>query len=179
MAMRILIGIIAFVVWGLISVQWYVCGVKGLCNDDEKEILNSTVKIEQENKESVDTVDVEEPTLVIFTIKETAIYFPFAKSKTEISKGQEDSLKIIVRELNDVDAVLLLNGNTDSIGSFENNNKLGEERADWIRELMISYGLSAEKIKVESKGERKPVDKNSTESGRQKNRRVDIIINDL
>lgn len=32
--MRTLIGIIAFVLWGVVSVPWYVCGVKGLCADD-------------------------------------------------------------------------------------------------------------------------------------------------
>lgn len=177
--MRIIIGIIAFVIWGLVSVQWYVCGIKGLCNDDKKDALSNVAIVEPPNNETDDSVTEVETIPPVFTIKETAIYFPFAKSITKISKNQKDSLKIIVHEVNKVDAVLILCGNTDSIGSDENNNKLGEERAKWIRDLMISYGLSAEKIKVESKGEKKPIKENTTESGRQENRRVDIIVNDL
>jgi len=176
--MRILIGIIVFVGWGLISVQWYVCGVKGLCNDNET-VQNDVVILNQNATDSINEASEVDSVPVDFTIKQISIYFPFAKSKTKINETLQDSLKMIIGELKATDALLLLQGNTDSIGSDENNYELGEERAKWIQELLTSYGLTAEKIKVESKGERKPIEENSTEKGRRKNRRVDIIVSDL
>ena len=171
--MRILIGIIAFVVWGGVSIQWYVCGVKQLCNEAVKKESDELVITEQPTDTLINKKELE---TITFSVSEIAVYFPFAKSYTEISKNLSDSMNVIVADMKNSDAFVFLTGNTDSIGTTESNHKLALERAEWVRQLMVSYGLNAEKIILNSNGESNPIAENSTEAGRAKNRRVDIIL---
>ncbi len=174
--MRFLIGIIAFLVWGGVCIQWYVCGIKELCTD-KVEVLSNKADEKQQTKDSVTTTPEKETiSPVTFSFSQTAIYFPFAKSESKIDKNKIDSLKIIVTEVKDAEAILLLYGNTDEIGTDDNNYRLGKERAQWVKDLLISYGLSADKIEIKSNGESKPISSNDTEEGRSKNRRVDIVV---
>lgn len=177
--MRILIGVIAFIVWGGISIQWYVCGVKGLCGDKTTAVNSPVDNIQQQVVELNDSTEVDIVTRPKLTVKELAVYFPYAKSKKKLNDSQVDSLKIIVHELKNTDIGIFIYGNTDNRGTGENNYLLGKERAEWMKDMLVSYGLNAEKIKVESNGESQPVYENNTEVGRSKNRRVDIIIKDL
>jgi OmpA-OmpF porin, OOP family len=172
--MRTLIGVIAFFVWGGICIQWYVGGVKGLCTDDREEVQNTiSSKVEPETDTLVEEV---KPKPVTFTVSEMTINFPYARSEARLSKNEIDNLKLITGELQNAEAFLFLHGNTDSVGTEENNLKLGLERAEWVKDLVISYGLAKEKIVVESNGESKPVAENKTKAGRAENRRVDILV---
>jgi len=76
-----------------------------------------------------------------------------------------------------VDSVTLtIVGHTDSIATQTYNYRLGKLRADSARAYFTRLGLGNERIFTESRGEETPVAPNKTEEGRQKNRRVDIII---
>jgi outer membrane protein OmpA-like peptidoglycan-associated protein len=70
-----------------------------------------------------------------------------------------------------------LEGHTDSTGSAELNKKLSQERADFIRNVLISKGVAADRITAIGYGQSQPVASNSSQSGRQKNRRIDIKFN--
>lgn len=67
-------------------------------------------------------------------------------------------------------------GHTDNIGSDESNLKLSQERAEAIRTFLVSKGIKAEKIAAKGYGASQPVADNSTEQGRQKNRRTEVRI---
>lgn len=67
-------------------------------------------------------------------------------------------------------------GHTDSIASQTYNYQLGKRRADSARHYFVDLGILQERIFTESRGEENPVAPNKTEEGRQKNRRVEIII---
>ena len=67
-------------------------------------------------------------------------------------------------------------GHTDSTGSDDFNQQLSEQRASTVREYLMSQGLSSEKITAKGLGKSMPVADNSTSTGRQKNRRVEIIV---
>ena len=69
-----------------------------------------------------------------------------------------------------------LSGNTDSRGTDEYNKKLGERRADSVRQYLTSKGIAASRLKTVSFGEIKPAADNKTEQGRAQNRRVDIRV---
>lgn len=71
---------------------------------------------------------------------------------------------------------LQVEGHTDSTGSDEFNQKLSEQRADTTRSYLIQQGLSEGNITAKGFGETMPVADNSTADGRQKNRRVEIIV---
>jgi outer membrane protein OmpA-like peptidoglycan-associated protein len=71
---------------------------------------------------------------------------------------------------------LAVEGYTDSTGSDELNMKLSDQRANAVRDYLISQGLAADTITAQGFGKTMPVADNSTAAGRQKNRRVEIIV---
>ncbi|BDD00294.1 OmpA family protein [Persicobacter psychrovividus] len=73
-------------------------------------------------------------------------------------------------------AIVLVEGYTDSIGKEEDNLQLSMKRVRQIERLMIEIGVRDEQISVIGYGEENPTYDNSTEEGRQKNRRVDFKI---
>ena len=71
---------------------------------------------------------------------------------------------------------LAVEGYTDITGSDEFNQKLSEQRADAVRSYLIDQGLPQGNITARGFGKANPVADNSTAAGRQKNRRVEIIV---
>ena len=68
-----------------------------------------------------------------------------------------------------------IDGHTDSDASDEHNQVLSENRANSVKNFLASQGVTAE-ITTKGYGESKPVASNDTAEGKQKNRRVEIII---
>jgi outer membrane protein OmpA-like peptidoglycan-associated protein len=71
---------------------------------------------------------------------------------------------------------LAIEGHTDNIGSDEANMKLSQQRADTVREFLVQQGLAADTVTAVGQGKAEPIADNSTNEGRQKNRRVEIIV---
>ncbi len=71
---------------------------------------------------------------------------------------------------------LEVEGHTDSTGSDELNQKLSEQRAGTVRDYLIQQGLAENSLTSKGFGKTMPVADNSTSDGRQKNRRVEIIV---
>jgi outer membrane protein OmpA-like peptidoglycan-associated protein len=73
---------------------------------------------------------------------------------------------------------VLIEGHTDSIGSDEYNLQLSERRAASVRESLLESGISRNRIQIAGYGKHYPVASNSSEAGRQQNRRVEVVISD-
>ena len=71
---------------------------------------------------------------------------------------------------------LAIEGHTDNIGSDEANMKLSQQRGDAVREFLVQQGLAANTVTAVGLGKAEPVADNSSNEGRQKNRRVEIIV---
>ena len=71
---------------------------------------------------------------------------------------------------------LTIEGHTDSTGSAEYNQTLSEKRADGVRDYLVSQGLDVGSLTAQGLGVNNPVADNGTAAGRQKNRRVEIIV---
>ncbi|MCC5938814.1 MAG: OmpA family protein [Lunatimonas sp.] len=69
-----------------------------------------------------------------------------------------------------------LEGHTDSYGNVELNKKLSLDRANAIREHLVSQGIAFERIRVSGFGGSRPVADNQSEAGRILNRRVEMVI---
>ena len=67
-------------------------------------------------------------------------------------------------------------GHTDITGTLEFNNKLSLQRAEAVRDYLVSQGIDAERITALGMGPAMPVAPNDTREGRQQNRRVEIIV---
>jgi len=74
------------------------------------------------------------------------------------------------------DRSLVIEGHTDSIGTDSYNQVLSQNRADSVKVFLLNQGVSANRITAYGKGESSPVASNDSSSGRQMNRRVEIII---
>lgn len=72
--------------------------------------------------------------------------------------------------------MVYIEGHTDSIGDTDYNQKLSERRANSVREVFIAQGIDAGRLLAKGYGETRPIAKNSSSEGRQKNRRVEVLI---
>src|SRR6266568_2908230 len=70
-----------------------------------------------------------------------------------------------------------IEGHTDSVGGDEFNQQLSERRADSVRDFLAQNGVPASSITARGLGKTQPVASNDTIEGRQRNRRVELIVN--
>jgi outer membrane protein OmpA-like peptidoglycan-associated protein len=101
----------------------------------------------------------------------------FDTGKSELRPDAREALaKLSGIVLNYPSLHLTIEGHTDSTGSSEFNQTLSQKRADAVHDYLVSQGLDASGLSAQGLGMENPVADNSTAEGRQKNRRVEIII---
>jgi outer membrane protein OmpA-like peptidoglycan-associated protein len=71
---------------------------------------------------------------------------------------------------------VIVEGHTDNQGAAEYNQKLSERRAENVMNFLIEQGVGQDRLTAVGYGLTKPIADNSTKEGRQKNRRVDLIV---
>lgn len=104
----------------------------------------------------------------------------FATGKSTLLPIAQDKISEVARALKDQGFKgLLVEGHTDAQGSADKNMVLSQQRADAVRQHLISQGIPAEKIRAQGIGSSRPVADNSTAEGRANNRRVEIIVEPL
>jgi len=67
-------------------------------------------------------------------------------------------------------------GHTDSVGGDDYNQQLSEERGGSVRDYLIAQGIVKTSVSSKGFGKTQPVASNETASGRQQNRRVELVI---
>ncbi|MGB8477113.1 MAG: OmpA family protein [Candidatus Acidiferrum sp.] len=72
---------------------------------------------------------------------------------------------------------LQIEGHTDSVGSDEFNQLLSEQRAGSVRDFLAEQGVPVSTITARGFGKTQPVASNDTPEGRQRNRRVELVLN--
>jgi outer membrane protein OmpA-like peptidoglycan-associated protein len=107
---------------------------------------------------------------------EKAIQFKF--DSATLDKQYMDVLDTIAATLTgNPNAIVVLQGRTDSIGDKNYNVRLGERRVDAVRRyLAVDKGVPVYKIHEVSFGSEKPVAENKTKDGREKNRAVTMTV---
>lgn len=112
---------------------------------------------------------------IVDTIRLSSILFEFDSFNINSSGKQVlDSLFHSVNKEN-IDFIKI-HGYTDSIGSKDYNMGLSFNRANSIKEYLFTQDLSKYIIEVKGFGDKYPIGSNLSEMGRQKNRRVEVII---
>ena len=167
-------GILTLFAWMAFSSYIYVCKIQGLCGGAE------AIEIEAVTPENIITDDIiPEPLVeeVAEIPKDLVIHFAFDKS--EFKPGSETDNFILASKAymdENNQAMLVFTGHTCATGTDAYNQALGLRRAQSIQQYFESRGMSASKSKIESKGEKEPVDDNNTKSGRENNRRTVVTI---
>jgi OOP family OmpA-OmpF porin len=71
----------------------------------------------------------------------------------------------------------VIEGHTDNRGKYEYNIKLSERRAESVRSYLVEkFGIESSRLSTKGYGYTKPVATNETAEGRQRNRRIDAMI---
>lgn len=101
----------------------------------------------------------------------------FAVGSANLNAGAFDEITRVSRVLNQYpDTNIQVAGHTDSTGSEQSNKTLSESRAENVKNALVGQGVHPNRISTLGFGESAPIADNSTEAGRQLNRRVVITI---
>jgi len=76
------------------------------------------------------------------------------------------------------ESTVIIEGHTDNVGSAAKNKTLSEQRAQAVLKYLVSRGVDKKRLKAVGYGLTKPVADNSTDEGKAKNRRVELVIKD-
>jgi outer membrane protein OmpA-like peptidoglycan-associated protein len=94
-----------------------------------------------------------------------------------ITPSGQYSLRELAAGLRDQDGrTIFIQGYTDSMGSSAVNDAVSLRRAEAVRDYLVTQGVSAEKLRAEGLGAKRPVALNGTADGRAQNRRIEIVI---
>ena len=117
---------------------------------------------------------VEEPLELVRV--ELDVKFDFDKSSVkEESYGDIKNLADFMNQYPQTTTVV--EGHTDSVGSDAYNQKLSENRANAVREVLVNqYGVDSSRVSAAGYGESRPVADNATAEGRAVNRRVEAEV---
>jgi outer membrane protein OmpA-like peptidoglycan-associated protein len=101
----------------------------------------------------------------------------FATGRSDLKAGGSNSLDKLVSFLNEYpDRSVAIEGHTDNVGSDDLNQALSQRRAESVKSYLMQHGIESRRLTASGIGENRPVADNDSESGRQQNRRVEIII---
>lgn len=101
----------------------------------------------------------------------------FDSGKYDILPPSFPELKRLIQLLQtQPDISIEIAGHTDNVGSDEANLNLSRNRAQAVVNYVVENGIDASRIRAKGYGETKPVAENSTDEGRQQNRRVEFTI---
>jgi len=106
------------------------------------------------------------------------ILFEFGKAdlKQELKENLAEVAAILKSLL--TESSVIIEGHTDNVGSAAKNKTLSEQRATAVLNYLVERGVDKKRLKSVGYGLTKPIADNSTEEGRAKNRRVELVIKD-
>jgi outer membrane protein OmpA-like peptidoglycan-associated protein/tetratricopeptide (TPR) repeat protein len=103
------------------------------------------------------------------------IFYDFAKATLRPESKYE--LERLLELLNEIPALKIeIAGHTDNVGTDERNQLLSENRAKSVVEYLIDRGIDASRLKAAGYGSKRPIAENTTEEGRQLNRRTEFEV---
>lgn len=101
----------------------------------------------------------------------------FATGSADIQGGTNQNLEKLVNFLNQYpDRQVLIEGHTDNVGSAMFNQNLSRQRAESVRRFLTERGIESRRLSVSGYGFERPVASNDSATGRQQNRRVEVVI---
>jgi len=106
------------------------------------------------------------------------VYFDFGKA--EIRVDADSTLQEVVQKAVDLPRLNInITAHTDAVGDVQSNQLLSQKRAEVVKDTLVKLGLPDSLIQVSVFGESRPVAENTTDEGRQRNRRATIDIRQL
>jgi outer membrane protein OmpA-like peptidoglycan-associated protein len=101
----------------------------------------------------------------------------FESGKSQVLAGATGTIeKLAAFFRNNAQRNALIEGHTDSVGNARANYLLSEKRALAVRDALVQRGVAITRLSTRAYGAEKPVADNATASGRQMNRRVEVVF---
>lgn len=101
----------------------------------------------------------------------------FMKGKATILSSSRSALEYLHEQMVEhPNMEIIIEGHTDNVGDEEALMNLSLERARAIRDYLLFQGISKERMRITGKGATQALFENRTENGRQKNRRVEVMM---
>lgn len=102
----------------------------------------------------------------------------FTSGQAELLPAARVKLNDVAKALTEQDpeASMVVEGHTDSQGGADFNQKLSQQRAQSVRDYLVSRGIAADRITAEGFGPTRMIGDNATPEGRANNRRVEIVV---
>jgi outer membrane protein OmpA-like peptidoglycan-associated protein len=101
----------------------------------------------------------------------------FDYDSDRIKPAAAENLRNLARSLNNYpNTDLVIVGHTDNIGSDDYNADLSQRRSRAAANYLASLGVNPNRLRTFGRGENEPVAENTTDAGRQQNRRVEVAI---
>ncbi len=103
----------------------------------------------------------------------------FAVGETQLQPSARDNLQDVVELLqSEPDKRIRIEGHTDASGPAAVNQRISFERAEAVRDTLVAMGIAADRVQAIGMGEDFPIASNDDAEGRNRNRRVDVILLD-
>lgn len=129
------------------------------------------LRFRQELKEGISAPQIRKQELLNFSFQ--PIYFDY--NQATIRAEYQSYLKELIRMVKShSDLRIEITGHTDADGSDAYNLALSKKRSEALLSFFSAHGLPKDRVVIEYRGEKEPVDQNQTDEGKQRNRRVDF-----
>lgn len=144
----------------------------GVYMDKQQAEFDQQLAAEQQAHE-IEVQRLENENLKITMSNEVSFDFNSASIKPSFEQTLNKVINIVQRYEK---TKMVVVGHTDSIGSYEYNQGLSEQRAAAVGNYMRQHGIPDYRVRTEGRGEMEPRANNINEAGRQLNRRVELLI---
>jgi outer membrane protein OmpA-like peptidoglycan-associated protein len=140
------------------------------------QIVDEVITIGETNENSSDITHVTALSILdINSLVLPNVFFDFDKSN--LRQAATDDLNYVIKVMNDYPAIQLeLSGNTDIVGPWDYNLALSYARATAVYNYLTANGISPERLIISWHSFDMPWGDNSTDNGRQLNRRTELKI---
>jgi outer membrane protein OmpA-like peptidoglycan-associated protein len=174
---RTLLPLLILLLWFLGCLWWWSCR----CNPCKKccaeASLTDSITTAVVSTPTIDTLKHAVSTEEQVLFKPLEVYFATGQSSIKKDSAVTNFLTLAKAYLaKHPDEKMLVTGHTDGDGSEESNVKLSLKRANKMQGFLVSEGFTAAQMETTGKGEAEPLAPNDTQEGKDKNRRVTVIL---
>jgi outer membrane protein OmpA-like peptidoglycan-associated protein len=122
-------------------------------------------------------VQVQYSDQITSTVSSKSYQIQFATGSSTIMTSSYPVLEEILKSAVVAEGLKLgIYGHTDNVGDPNKNQVLSEQRANSVKQYLISKGLTEQRVESKGFGDTQPLVDNATAAGRAKNRRVQIVL---